>query len=38
MGEIADMVLVGVICESCCGFIDGQVVGYPRQCEDCKEE
>jgi hypothetical protein len=37
MGEIAEMVLVGILCESCgCIVEDGYASGYPRQCEDCK--
>ena len=37
MGEIADLVLDGVICQQCGCFI-GDPAGYPRDCEDCEEE
>jgi len=36
MGEIAEMVLDGILCEECGGFIDGCAAGYPRQCADCR--
>jgi hypothetical protein len=35
MGEIADMMLEGVLCE-CCGVYIGDDVGYPMKCEDCR--
>ncbi len=34
MGEIADMMLDGTLCEECGGFI-GDAVGYPRKCKAC---
>lgn len=37
MGEIAEMILDGTLCEQCGCFI-GEPVGYPRLCEDCDEE
>jgi hypothetical protein len=37
MGEIADMMLDGTICEQCGEFI-GEPVGYPRLCSSCAEE
>ena len=37
MGEIAEMILDGTLCEQCGCFI-GEPVGYPRLCEDCNEE
>lgn len=38
MGEIADMMVNGTLCESCDALIDGETVGYVRYCEECKEE
>lgn len=35
---MTELVLEGVICQSCGEFIDGAVVGYPRDCDDCKGE
>lgn len=36
MGEIAEMVLDGLLCEQCGIFVDGEETGYPRSCEDCE--
>lgn len=36
MGEFADMVLEGLLCEQCGGYIDGAESGYPRLCAGCK--
>jgi hypothetical protein len=38
MGEIAEMILDGVLCKVCGTYIDGHETGYPRSCEDCEEE
>jgi predicted Zn-ribbon and HTH transcriptional regulator len=38
MGEIAEMVIMGVLCHQCGMMVDGDAVGYPRLCDDCKEE
>jgi hypothetical protein len=35
MGEIADMILMGFMCQQCGMPIDGDATGYPRCCEDC---
>lgn len=35
MGDIAEMMLDGTLCESCGSFI-GEAVGFPRYCEECK--
>ena len=32
MSEIVDMMLEGIICQYCGGFIDGCAPGYPRSC------
>ena len=37
MGEIAEMVLEGILCKSCGGYIDGEETGHPRKCEECAE-
>jgi len=36
MGEAAEMVLEGLLCEGCGSYIDGEAQGYPRSCDDCK--
>lgn len=38
MGDIAELVLMGVLCQECGSAIDDDVTGYPRRCEDCEEE
>lgn len=39
MGDIADMMLDGTLCESCgVVFDDRQSPGYPRYCDDCQQE
>lgn len=35
MGDIADMVIEGILCESCGVYIEGDAPGYPRSCSDC---
>ncbi|BBN97473.1 hypothetical protein [Sporolactobacillus terrae] len=35
MGEIAEMMLNGLLCEQCGCLIDGEETGHPRKCEDC---
>ena len=37
MGEYADMVIDGDVCE-CCGEYMGQGDGYARTCKACKRE
>jgi len=36
MGDIADMMLDGTLCETCGEFLDGDAPGHPRQCHDCR--
>ncbi|WP_267890504.1 hypothetical protein [Paenibacillus bouchesdurhonensis] len=36
MGEAAEMVLDGLLCECCGLLIDGEDPGYPRKCDDCE--
>lgn len=38
MGEIAEMILDGWICEQCIGLVDGAETGYTRLCEGCSAE
>jgi len=36
MGDIADMMIEGVLCEECGGYIeDEDAPGHPRKCEGC---
>jgi len=37
MGEIADQILHGVLCQECGGYINGEAAGIPRTCDDCLE-
>lgn len=37
MGEIADLMLDGTLCEGCGVFLDGQQPGFTRLCRDCKK-
>lgn len=37
MGEIAEMMLDGTLCEGCGVFLDGDAEGFPRRCEDCRD-
>ena len=36
MGEAADLILEGVLCQSCGGLIDEQGRGFPTCCEECE--
>lgn len=39
MGEIAEMMLDGILCEHCGALIDGEGTSYPRYCcEECARE
>ena len=38
MGEIADMILMGFICQQCGMPIDEGATGFPRCCEDCTQD
>lgn len=38
MGEIADMMLDGTLCEGCGVALDGEAGGFPRRCADCRRE
>jgi hypothetical protein len=37
MGEIAEMILEGILCQVCGEYIDDEPCGYPRTCEECKK-
>ena len=36
MGEAANDILSGLMCQHCGGFIDGQEPGFPRSCSRCR--
>lgn len=43
LGEVAEMILEGVLCQYCGVVLDDIVAGeeasgYPRVCEDCEED
>lgn len=38
MGEIADMMLDGTLCESCGVYMEGSEPGHPRQCSYCNPQ
>lgn len=38
MGEVADLVLGGILCQTCGTFISPVDVGFPRDCIDCIKE
>ena len=35
MGDVADMILEGILCEFCGELIDETATGAPRSCDDC---
>jgi Fe2+ or Zn2+ uptake regulation protein len=35
MGQIADDIINGLLCQECGQFIDFEEPGFPRTCEDC---
>ena len=35
MGDVADMIIEGALCDQC-GVYIGPEVGYPRSCDNCK--
>ena len=37
MGEIAVLVLEGILCHQCGSFVDEEYFGCPRLCEDCDD-
>lgn len=38
MGEIADMMLDGTLCEGCGVALGGRADGFPRRCGSCRRE
>lgn len=38
MGEMAEAVLNGEMCEWCGVWLDGEPAGYPQLCPDCQKE
>ena len=39
MGEIADMMIGGEMCEACGVFLGGEASGFPRYCSiECAED
>jgi hypothetical protein len=36
MGEIADMVIEGILCEGCGVYMDDEYYDAPRKCSDCQ--
>lgn len=38
MGEAAEMILEGLLCQICGELVDGEESGYPRTCEGCGGE
>jgi len=36
MGEVAELVIEGYLCQFCGVFIDEKAPGHPRTCEDCE--
>jgi methionyl-tRNA synthetase len=39
MGDIADMILEGILCDVCgMLFVDHNIPGHPRTCDDCQRQ
>lgn len=38
MGEIAEMMLDGTLCERCGSINNATTPGFPRLCEDCEDD
>jgi hypothetical protein len=36
MGDIAEMMLDGTLCEGCGVYLAGDAPGHPRRCRDCR--
>jgi hypothetical protein len=37
MGDFADMVIEGIMCEMCGVFIDAEGCGHPQKCDYCEQ-
>lgn len=33
---MTELILEGVFCQQCGGYIDGEETGFPRDCDDCR--
>ena len=38
MGEIAEMMLDGTLCEGCGVYLEGEGQGFPRYCGGCRSD
>jgi len=38
MGDVADMMLDGTLCEGCGVYLEGESYGVPRYCASCHED
>ncbi len=38
MGDVADMMLDGTLCEGCGVYLEGESFGVPRYCAGCRED
>lgn len=38
MGEVADMMIDGTLCEGCGVVLAGEAPGYPRYCRHCSNQ
>lgn len=36
MGEVAEMMIDGTLCEGCGVYMGGGALGFPRRCQDCR--
>jgi predicted Zn-ribbon and HTH transcriptional regulator len=37
MGDAAELVLEGVLCETCGVYLESAPPGHPRKCKECKK-
>ena len=38
MGDIAEMIMMGFLCQKCGAYIDRDAWGFPRNCDCCEIE
>lgn len=38
MGEYAEMILDGILCERCGDFLSGEPIGFPQTCGECHKK
>ena len=38
MGETAELIIEGFVCQHCGEYLDGDDPGYPRSCNACEKE